>query len=85
MVKISIREFVDHVNDNLTKDSDYPDWDKMLMEAGFHYIDLGFPINWSAIHDWCTMNVGWKHYIWTGTRFWFENEESVILFAIRWL
>lgn len=87
MVKISIREFVDSIINDLPKDALYPDWDKLLSEAGFHYVDLDFPISitWSAVHDWCRMNVGSGHYVWTGSRFWFENKESSILFAIRWL
>jgi hypothetical protein len=36
------------------------------------------------IHKWCRETVGDSHYVWTGTKIWFETEEAALLFSIKW-
>ena len=62
-------------------------WDQRFRDAGYHGVDLSAKSNRGRreLHEWCEQHVGGKHYAWTGTSmFWFETEQSAVLFALRW-
>jgi hypothetical protein len=40
---------------------------------------------WPEVHRWCREHIGEDHYAWTGSRFWFDNDEAAFKFILRWV
>lgn len=80
---MTIREYLDNIN----RDSKNINWNQVLEQGGY------YPVNFTTrhaheyyeIHNWCREMIGDKHYAWTGSKMWFENEEAALLFSMKWL
>ena len=85
----SLREFVANVKKKfsdgyLDGHPNDPDWPKILQENNFYSCQLKKLDNWPQVHKWCEWQFGSDHYIWTGSTFWFENEQAQLLFMLTW-
>lgn len=84
-MKSSIREFLDSIiRDSMPKTID---WNGLLKEQEYYPVEfdaLKLNQNYVEIHKWCREAVGDSHYVWTGTKIWFETEQTALLFSIRW-
>jgi hypothetical protein len=89
----SIREFLDskcYTGRPLTTDGNQSlittDWNELFKKQKFYSVDFGHDFTeYKNLHEWCNENIGSDHYIWTGSKMWFDTEQSVILFSLRWL
>ena len=87
---ISIRAFTDQV----IKMSDEKhlfepvDWNIMLADYGYVPVPIGIPFRKpgerNAMQAWCCEQFGEEHFVWTGSKYWFETESDAIMFALRW-
>jgi hypothetical protein len=61
-------------------------WNDILESGG--YISVVFSNTvWALTREvaqWCREKFGADHYYWTGGAFWFESEEHVAMFMLRW-
>jgi len=88
-----IKEFVgeylisDHVQKLLPGHGpDAIGWNNILESGG--YISVEFNVtrgDTRKVAQWCREKFGADHYYWTGGAFWFEQEEHVAMFMLRWL
>lgn len=80
----SIRKFTDYVQ-QMIKDGKLLlpfNWNEVLKDQGYYSVELS-PGN-KVIYDWCQEKFGPDHYVWTGSKFWFETETDAIMFTLRW-
>lgn len=81
----SIREFLDSVIFDSTPK--IIDWNGLLAEQKYFSVEfsaLELNKNYIEIHQWCRDTVGDPHYVWTGSKMWFETEEAALLFSMKW-
>jgi hypothetical protein len=76
---------------NIDGDRDRPeeDWNSRFKDAGYYSVIWGstvyYPNNhWDELFRWCSDTFGVRHFVWCGSKFWFDCEENAILFALRW-
>lgn len=82
----SIREFLDSIR--YTGRPLTTDWHELFKKKKFYSVDFEHDMltePYENLHEWCREKIGSDHYIWTGSKMWFDNEQSVILFSMRWL
>lgn len=81
----SIREFLNSIDiDAIPKTID---WNSLLTEQKFFSVEFdAITLNnhYIEIHQWCKDTVGDSHYVWTGSKMWFETTEAALLFSIKW-
>lgn len=84
----TIAEFINETNEKLKSRPVDPynpiDWNFELKQAGFLSVEISNLQQWNKIHAWCCDHIGEDHYVWTGSTFWFENEQDVLLFSLCW-
>lgn len=51
-------------------------------EAGFIMIETNRVRNWEEVHNWLESRTT-QHYTWTGSKFWFSNEDLANAFDLR--
>ena len=84
-MKLSIREFLDSIILDSTPKT--IDWNGLLADQEYYPVEfdtLKLNQNYVEIHKWCREAVGDPHYVWTGTKIWFETEQAALLFSMRW-
>ena len=81
---MNIRQFADRVREKHPP-GQWIDWHRAFTDQGYHDVALNELTQWQEIHQWCEQQFGQDHYVWTGNRFWFEQEQDAMLFALRWL
>lgn len=59
---------------------------EVFRQAGLYSVNVGLSglDDWQGLHQWCQQQFGTDHYTWTGSVFWFENEQDAVLFTLRW-
>lgn len=86
---MTIREYASTVRQRfLSTDqppSDYH-WREAFEHRGYVGVLLGQQGHreWQEVHQWCCCQFGEQNYVWTGSRFWFSNDQDAALFALRW-
>jgi hypothetical protein len=85
---MNIREYTDHIKRHLKSKNNNGNfnWRKAYLEKGYPNVLLGSEghTQWQEVHAWCKEHIGTEHYIWTGSRFWFDNVDNAALFALKW-
>lgn len=64
-------------------DPKVPSWNMRFRNAGYYCAELN-GVEWNKCHEWCRENFGARNYAWVGSTFWFESEQDVIWFTLRW-
>lgn len=85
---MNIREYIENIKDTESVNNpptDY-DWRRALEKQGYPNILLSREghLKWQEVHAWCEEKIGKDHYVWTGSRFWFDRIEDATLFALKW-
>ncbi len=80
----SIREFLLLLIDRTGIHSQPGLWHQRFRAAGYRPVEVGLHHSGQDIHEWCCDQFGEDHYVWTGSKFWFETEQAAVLFALRW-
>lgn len=89
-MKDCIRDFIDSwkVYDKEYYPSQvHPPWSTRFRDAGYFSVPLtdnNLLHQWQDVHRWCEHEFGERHYTWTGSIFWFENDRDAMWFALRW-
>lgn len=87
---MNIRQYASQLKKQANEDPEYWPSDFSVRSAfdqgGYHSVVLGFQRHreWTTVHAWCRDHIGEDHYTWTGSRFWFENEQDAVMFLLRW-
>jgi hypothetical protein len=58
-------------------------WPELLANAGYISVEHQQGL-WQNVHDWCKEVIGYEHYSWTGSTFWFETKEHALMFKLCW-
>lgn len=58
------------------------DWNKALDDAGYIGVEIGF--SQAVSIPYCDLMFGKDHYVWTGSKFWFENQHDAVIFTLKW-
>ena len=64
-----------------------PVWSTRFQDAGYFSVPLtdnNLLHHWQDVHQWCEHEFGERHYTWTGSIFWVENDRDAMWFALRW-
>lgn len=63
-----------------------PQWHHRFRDAGYFCVHPAVDSlsKWPKMHEWCQEQFGRDHYSWTGSTFWFENEQDAVLFTLKW-
>lgn len=63
-----------------------PQWHHRFRDAGYFCVHPAVDnlSKWPKMHEWCQEQFGRDHYAWTGSTFWFENEQDAVLFTLKW-
>ena len=80
----SIREFTSQVMKHaLDSEAVRPvDWNSVLEDQGYYSVKLRYRNQ--ECYDWCDEQFGQEHFVWTGSKFFFETESAAIMFTLRW-
>jgi len=84
-----IRDFIQgwkQWEQNLSNDSKTK-WNDRFRDAGYYSVQpsiQSISIRWPEMHKWCEQQFTRDHYAWTGSTFWFENQQDAALFALKW-
>ena len=63
----------------------FKEWNSILESGGYIRVVHNTNDNSRQAAQWCREKFGADHYYWTGGAFWFEQEEHVAMFMLRWL
>lgn len=80
-MKLPVREFFDRFVRNPGDVGKHYDF---LLGAGYVPVHMNRYVG-VDLHVWVERNLGRHNYNWTGSVFWFNNEQDATLFALRWL
>lgn len=80
----SIRKFTSQVMKHaLDSEAVRPvDWNTVLENQGYYSVKLRYRSQ--ECYNWCDEQFGQEHFVWTGSKFFFETESAAIMFALRW-
>lgn len=59
-------------------------WDKLLLENGYHCVTISNLKKWNSIHTWLHRHINEKEYVWVGMNFYFTHHNDAVLFALKW-
>ena len=62
-------------------------WNDELQQAGYYSCNLSVidsTTRWQQAHAWCGLNIGEQHYVWTGSKFWFDRSDNLVMFSLKW-
>lgn len=66
---MSVREF-----SKLMEEEDVTVYAAVLHAAGYTFVPCPGP--WEEVHSWMRWKYGEGNYVWTGEKFWFDNEKD---------
>lgn len=73
-----------YIDQNIQHPGDVKTHYDVLKAAGYIPVRMNRYVG-GELHDWAEQHLGRENYNWTGSIFWFNNQQDATLFALRWM